>query len=1559
LRYKPGIYVLFFLLVILTFNINNVLAADPEVYCSTDKDVVAPGEEFTVDIMLKNVNDLYGASIDLKYDDTILEVVESSGKPVDDSAGLFSEEQGVFNELNGYSAQDSSLINYAICLIGSVPGLVVADDSMGKITFRVKDDVNVPNSVYFNVSNLTNDLAFGANVIVKLANAQEFDSTNPDYDKITYTGSDLSVDINSAQDPEVIIDSFNHTADANPYEIIGRVNNPVPSVDTVNVIVNGSNTNPVTINADGTFMANVQLDDGVNFVTLEYLYDGDKWSRWSTVIYWNTFGLHSIPTYDEEEEKYDGNIELDFYSGRINSSEQVVTGKLYKIDFQNKQVIDQQTNLSFTQNTDNNSYEALFTGPFNVGENYFIELYDSGGVVGNASIGIHPHFNITTDEWYQGTVETSSLDLSGYLAFFEGGYDNISVTVKDELQEIIDQKEITEIDAKGNFNVTVDLGMGRNNITIELTELEGGWTKSETKIYYQNFKVGYQPSYDYIATGDLELNFDSPGLTSPTLSAELYKLLEVGEEKVADLEFSLNDDFGEDFYFTETNDLTFREGESYRIKIFDNTGNLILFTTFEIHPRFRITSGNFAGTVYSNTENILGFLAFVDDGYQSLTYTLNNGDAQNVNVNSDNTFSFTLNLDEGTNTISLKLLDSYDGTTTGGSQIYYDPPTLGFTPPQIVTLDQQPYGAWHDGVLTDVELNAAGTQDIPLKVILPQNIGVGSGEGNQQVGYWIAVTFKDSIGNIDFKTWAPISQSDLDQGYIDKNISVGYLQSRKLGESYKLSAGLFSDGNYQGGFEQTPVIFSYATGTVPVTPAISNIDIHPDGITVTFSEEIIAADGQTVTFASGTYNFDIFTDEQSPSRLGHYGLLEQNSHAIKIAVLGDFNKSADYVFKLYTGDFNTPTVIAESDSFTFTTVSSAVPTALDIFDTSGEEIWVTVEDTDTESLLTGLTIDDFILFDAVGDQVDFDFAVGPEVDQSLPEHEYLLYPQASLFEGYYWLRFAKEGHLPISQMIQIIPTQDILAISFTPDTYQVGFEHTIDVTVYTSGIDDGSEVSVSLVGPSVDNIVVDPVTATINNNTATLQIVVPDTVTAGSYSFKAEVGALTSYNTVTFTDQVVTPTVTAAGTLTNNVASDASHGQTIDFLLTYTLGEDFDNGDVVFTLPMDYAFAPYDGGAREPFHDQVNIAGNGAVDLSESQVDYNEGEGPCVVTVGNITASAGQTVVLEMNGEYLFTPGTFNVSAAGDADGSGTAKTPSAGIGSEVTNFTIIHFEGATLNEIDLSEGALDPAFNPNIFTYNVALPSGTMTIPIVDAGPIDPDDEVEITQADSIPGAATIVVTSAATQNSNTYTINFSEVVSPKITIGSKKGVNGSTAIVPITIENGNNITGVQFDLLYDASIVQALELVEDELANLSGSYNIDNTIGKITFLYYSDSATPIASNATLGNMSFDIIGSAGEITTLDLDNLQIGNSNGALQFIDVDGSIEVIAVRYGDVNNDGNINVFDILGIVDHILNRQTLTGTSLIAANVTGDSSLNVFDILEIVDHILKGDSFTVEE
>ena len=60
---------------------------------------------------------------------------------------------------------------------------------------------------------------------------------------------------------------------------------------------------------------------------------------------------------------------------------------------------------------------------------------------------------------------------------------------------------------------------------------------------------------------------------------------------------------------------------------------------------------------------------------------------------------------------------------------------------------------------------------------------------------------------------------------------------------------------------------------------------------------------------------------------------------------------------------------------------------------------------------------------------------------------------------------------------------------------------------------------------------------------------------------------------------------------------------------------------------------------------------------------------------------------------------------------------------------------------------------------------------------------------------------------------------------------------------------------------------------------------------------------------------------------------------------------VILGDINGDGQINIFDLTQCMNHIIKKAELTGNSLQAADVSGDGQVNIFDLTRIMNFIIK--------
>ena len=130
----------------------------------------------------------------------------------------------------------------------------------------------------------------------------------------------------------------------------------------------------------------------------------------------------------------------------------------------------------------------------------------------------------------------------------------------------------------------------------------------------------------------------------------------------------------------------------------------------------------------------------------------------------------------------------------------------------------------------------------------------------------------------------------------------------------------------------------------------------------------------------------------------------------------------------------------------------------------------------------------------------------------------------------------------------------------------------------------------------------------------------------------------------------------------------------------------------------------------------------------------------------------------------------------GKVDGAPTVITVKSGDGKSTTTYKIkmvqAPSENATLNSI-LVNGEQIKGYNPQVGSYNVALPYGTTQTPVVSYVKAEDQQTVTITQPTSTTGTATINVTAADGKTKKTYTLKFSVALLSDNTLENIK-VNG-----------------------------------------------------------------------------------------------------------------------------------------------------------------------------------------
>ena len=179
-----------------------------------------------------------------------------------------------------------------------------------------------------------------------------------------------------------------------------------------------------------------------------------------------------------------------------------------------------------------------------------------------------------------------------------------------------------------------------------------------------------------------------------------------------------------------------------------------------------------------------------------------------------------------------------------------------------------------------------------------------------------------------------------------------------------------------------------------------------------------------------------------------------------------------------------------------------------------------------------------------------------------------------------------------------------------------------------------------------------------------------------------------------------------------------------------------------------------------------------------------------------------------------------------------------------------------------------------------------------------------------------------------------------------------GDTFNLEIRAENVLDLAGWQFDVAYDPTVLEALDVSEGDFLKTDGgatffqSGRIDNAAGKITGL--------IAARLTDGGVSGSgsvikvrFKAKSGGETSLALQNFKLGSSTGE---IIPAGPHEIhITVEErlptGDVNRDGGVDILDLIRVAQQL--GKSVPANS--AVDVNGDGVVNIFDLTLVAQGI----------
>lgn len=196
-------------------------------------------------------------------------------------------------------------------------------------------------------------------------------------------------------------------------------------------------------------------------------------------------------------------------------------------------------------------------------------------------------------------------------------------------------------------------------------------------------------------------------------------------------------------------------------------------------------------------------------------------------------------------------------------------------------------------------------------------------------------------------------------------------------------------------------------------------------------------------------------------------------------------------------------------------------------------------------------------------------------------------------------------------------------------------------------------------------------------------------------------------------------------------------------------------------------------------------------------------------------------------------------------------------------------------------------------------------------------------------------------------------------LAVADAQGAPGSTVTIAVTLSEGDGISALQFTLSFDATILTpaANPVVLGSLVPSEFTVSANTaTAGRMTVVITPPITSPLptfrSGSGSVVVLTFQVSSSAspGATSPLALSNLSASDRNGsAVPLSAQNGTFTVLAVRRGDINQDGVIDVRDLILLIRHLTGESPLTGAALQAADVNGDGQVNVQDVIRLIQHL----------
>lgn len=186
-----------------------------------------------------------------------------------------------------------------------------------------------------------------------------------------------------------------------------------------------------------------------------------------------------------------------------------------------------------------------------------------------------------------------------------------------------------------------------------------------------------------------------------------------------------------------------------------------------------------------------------------------------------------------------------------------------------------------------------------------------------------------------------------------------------------------------------------------------------------------------------------------------------------------------------------------------------------------------------------------------------------------------------------------------------------------------------------------------------------------------------------------------------------------------------------------------------------------------------------------------------------------------------------------------------------------------------------------------------------------------------------------------------------------------GNEVIVPVRISNNAGIAGLSFDIGYDNAVLVLKDVTVGELfaaGQVSRNENVVNWYG----------TENVNADGILLNLIFDAVDNIQEgVSEVSLsphdgkNNLVDENSN-AINAVYNAGRVEIMSGILGDVNEDEDLTIGDVVLLNRHVLGVNLLVEKVLKLADINADGDITIGDVVVLNRHVLgKIDLFATEK